>query len=120
MSGFLVLDASTRCVSIGSIDPGQVPAGHSKVTITDADFEAVRRGDKRVLDGGTLQDTGRVQADANRVTIEQQARQALADNATFLAIATPTAAQNAAQAKALTRQVNGLIRLMLGILDATT
>lgn len=57
-------------------------------------------------------------AEANRTTIEQQARTALNGNAAFLAIATPTAAQNAAQIKALTRQVNGLIRLVLGQLDA--
>ncbi len=49
----------------------------------------------------------------NRSELEKKAVQALANNATFLAIATPTAAQNAAQAKALTRQVNALIRLQL-------
>jgi hypothetical protein len=49
----------------------------------------------------------------NRRTLEARARAALADNAAFLAIASPTAGQNAAQAKALTRQVNALIRLAL-------
>lgn len=53
----------------------------------------------------------------NGATLKTKAQQALAANATFLAIPTPTAAQNAAQAKALTRQVNGLIRLALGRLD---
>lgn len=53
----------------------------------------------------------------NERSIRDKARQALAANATFLAIATPTAAQNAAQAKALTRQVNGIIRLLLSELQ---
>lgn len=55
----------------------------------------------------------------NRRTIAQAARDALAANRTFLALAAPTNAQNAAQIKALTRQVNGLIRLVIGQLDAT-
>jgi hypothetical protein len=59
-------------------------------------------------------------ADTNRTTIVEQATTALTDNATFIAIATPTTAQNAAQIKALTRQVNKLIRLAIGKLDATT
>jgi hypothetical protein len=55
----------------------------------------------------------------NRRTIEASAAQALAANRTFLAIASPTNAQNAAQVKALTRQMNALIRLTLGHLDGT-
>lgn len=52
--------------------------------------------------------------ETNTADIRTKAATALTNNAAFLAIATPTAAQNAAQAKALTRQVNGLIRLLLG------
>jgi hypothetical protein len=59
------------------------------------------------------------QAEGNRRTIEGQAAQALDGNRTFLAVASPTNAQNAAQVKALTRQVNGLIRLVLDRLDGT-
>ncbi len=59
-----------------------------------------------------------VTAATNGATIRQQALAALDANATFLALATPTAAQNAAQIKALTRQNNGLIRLVLGKLDS--
>ena len=55
----------------------------------------------------------------NRTALEQQAANALTGNRTFLAIASPTNAQIAAQAKALTRQSNGVIRLLLGKLDAT-
>jgi len=54
-----------------------------------------------------------VTADTNRGTIEDRLRTALAGNATYLAIATPTAAQTTAQAKALTRQVSALIRHQL-------
>ena len=43
--------------------------------------------------------------------IRTKALQALTANATFLAIASPTTAQTAAQVKALTRQVSALIRL---------
>jgi hypothetical protein len=53
-------------------------------------------------------------ADALRVA----AKQAIADNKAFVAT-TPSAAQVAAQVKALSRQQNGLIRLLLGQLDAT-
>lgn len=58
-------------------------------------------------------------ADSNRTTIEQQADAALAANTTFINIASPTNAQNAAQIKALTRQNNKLIRLAIGRLDGT-
>ncbi len=53
----------------------------------------------------------------NAAALKTKAAQALTANATYLAIPTPTAAQNAAQAKALTQQVNALIRLLLGSLD---
>lgn len=42
-----------------------------------------------------------------------EATTAIADNQTFLNIASPTNAQNAAQIKALTRQMNRVIRLLL-------
>ena len=55
---------------------------------------------------------------ANKTTIESQALTALANNKTYLGI-TPTTAQNTAQIKALTRQMNGVIRLLLNKLDGT-
>ena len=55
----------------------------------------------------------------NRQTIEASARSALTANRTYVALASPTNAQNAAQVKALTRQINGVIRLLLNALDGT-
>lgn len=55
---------------------------------------------------------------ANAATIRSRAASALTANAAFLALATPTAAQTAAQIRALTRQVDGLIRLAISALDS--
>lgn len=55
----------------------------------------------------------------NRREIETLARAAMAANRAFLGTASPTAAQNAAQFKALTRQVNRLMRLALNEMDGT-
>lgn len=49
----------------------------------------------------------------NTQDLHGKARQALTANATYLAISAPTAAQNTAQVKSLTRQVNALIKLQL-------
>lgn len=55
----------------------------------------------------------------NDETLRQQALTALAANRTYIGRASPTAAQQTAQIKALTQQNNGLIRLLLGLLDGT-
>jgi hypothetical protein len=57
---------------------------------------------------------------SNVAVIQQRAQQALLANATYLAIPNPTAGQNVAQVQALTKECNGLIRLLLGILDSTS
>lgn len=57
--------------------------------------------------------------EANGGTLRTQAETALTGHRTFLAIASPTNAQVAAQVKALTRSDLALIRLALGKLDAT-
>lgn len=49
----------------------------------------------------------------DRKTLADAAQQALADNATFLAIGTPNNAQVLAQVRALTRQSNQLIRRLV-------
>lgn len=55
---------------------------------------------------------------ANADTLRGRAQAALAANVTFLAIGSPTTAQVTAQAKALTRQVDALIRLAINLTDS--
>lgn len=52
----------------------------------------------------------------NLLQLFQQARTAIANNNTFLGIASPTTAQAVSQVQALTRQMNKLIRVDLGLL----
>lgn len=59
-------------------------------------------------------------AQTNADSLVSKARTALTNNNTFLAIASPTAAQVATQVKALTRQVNALIKLEIQDLADTT
>lgn len=55
-------------------------------------------------------DSGEVVAQRD---LHGKARLALTGNTTFLGVANPSNAQNAAQLKALTRQVNAMIRLVV-------
>jgi hypothetical protein len=54
-----------------------------------------------------------------RSTLQAQAENALAQNRAAIAAAAPTNAQVIAQVKNLSAQNNALIRLVLGLLDAT-
>lgn len=56
---------------------------------------------------------------ANEETLRGQALQALQGNRDFINLPAPTNAQTLAQVKALTRQSNGVIRMLLGELDGT-
>lgn len=63
-----------------------------------------------------------VTANTTAATITTQATTALGVNRTFLALATPTNAQVVAQVRALTRQNNGIIRLLVNrasLIDGT-
>jgi hypothetical protein len=51
---------------------------------------------------------------ARLIAIEAKAAQAFASNNTYLGLASPSAAQTTTQVQRLTREVNGLLRLLLG------
>lgn len=55
----------------------------------------------------------------NAADLRTKATNAISGNITALGVANPTNAQVIAQVKALTRQNNALIRLLLGQLDVT-
>jgi hypothetical protein len=74
------------------------------------------------FENGVLVSTRTVTKPADQVnleTITEQAVTALNDNTTYIALSNPSNAQVAAQVKALTRQNNKIIRLILGRLDST-
>lgn len=56
--------------------------------------------------------------ESNRRTLHAQAEAALAANRTYLALASPTNAQNAAQLRALTQQMQRVIRIVTAQFDA--
>lgn len=56
----------------------------------------------------------------HRQTIVANAQLALASNDTFLALATPTQTQTLTQVQRLTRQCNGIVRVLLDQFDTAT
>lgn len=59
-------------------------------------------------------------AQTNAQTLQQQPLNAIAGNITYINTASPTAAVTTAQVKALSRQVNALIKLFFNQTDDTT
>lgn len=56
---------------------------------------------------------------SNRADLVNKAQQALTANATYLALASPSTAQNTAQIQRLTREASALIRLLTEAFDTT-
>lgn len=71
------------------------------------------------VNGTVTYDSASTTEGQNEQAIRDAAAQALATNRTYVALANPTAAQTAAEVKALARQMNGVIRLLLNNLDGT-
>jgi len=98
---------------------------YDRILIDDMDYVVLRDGqeiERRPATEQELAVTPPLPLDATevvRATLTDQATTALVNNRSFLAIASPTNAQNAAQIKALTRQMNALIRMTLNQLDAS-
>lgn len=78
---------------------------------------AQRAAAAAVLAGWDFSDTAQQARDdakqPERTQLRQAAVQSLADNATYLAIATPTQAQVVAQVRALTQQTNRIIKRLV-------
>lgn len=84
------------------------------------DFQVVRRTSPAGFTDTVEWKAGREPVEqVNERNIRDAARQALATNRTYAQRATPTAAQTTAQVKALSQQQNGIIRLLLNLLDGT-
>lgn len=72
--------------------------------------------------GNVIASTPRVRdvtIEVNQSTLVSRATAALTANATYLGIAAPTNAQVVAQVQLLTKECNGIIRLLLSQLDST-
>lgn len=95
----------------GDPDTMPVPPGVTQVVAVPEGAPAESGGS---YVGGVF--TGRPPSNAE--VIGQRLDAAIDANKTFLAIAQPTNAQAVAQVQALTRQVQGLLRLQRGRLDA--
>lgn len=82
----------------------------------DANGAPLTAAQARALIAATPEGTAAV----NEKSLRDKAATALTANATYLGIASPTNAQNLAQIRSLTRQMNALIRITVRALDTTT
>lgn len=106
MSNMTIAERVKQAADAGRLDPNQI-------------LRAVQKG---WLDQ-SYADPAVVQRDAvhtlNRNTLLGKVQTALDNNDVYLSRTAPTTAQNTAQIKALTRQVNALLRLVSEQLDNT-
>lgn len=94
-------------------------AGTATVLREPTTAQAVASAAAPILAAEAAANNVAAQQAANAETMRVSAVNALAANVNFLAIASPSTAQVTAQVKALTRQVDALIRLVGGQLDST-
>lgn len=114
------------------LDQSQTP--NPVVAVTSTDDQALIAGADNFIDvtsvtpqpavGWTYDPVARTFSEpvalTNRAALLSKAQAAIQTNATYLALAAPTAAQSQAQVAALTRQVNALIRIVAQLLDSTS
>lgn len=108
----VTIDGTVQTVIEHQGDPALiiVPPGASAVPVADGD---------RAESGGTYSGgTFSPRPMRNEEVIGQRLDAAIDANRTFLVLASPTLAQNAAQIRALTQQINGLLRVVRNRLDA--
>lgn len=113
MAWFIVHRADTgEAVSVGQIVADPLPAGLVSVPITDTEGQGIINGTKRwEAATRTVVDVPRPLTDQERDALLAKADPALAANAAFLDDTNVTNAEAVTQLKAVTRQVNALIRL---------
>lgn len=99
------------------------PAGHTARNLDDTE-KHVSVGWRRLNNTWVEPDPNAPKTDeqireGNRATLAERAAAALDANRTYLALTSPTNAQNLAQIRLLTRECTALIRLLLNRLDGT-
>lgn len=98
-----------------------VDIDHTTITVTHPQAtEQVRNTIQTIIDNYVLDPTRAALGPGGQGGLLAKAQKALATNATFLAIGSPTAAQVRDQTIMLTREMNGIIKLALGQFDDLT
>lgn len=87
----------------------ETTAAHRRYRVTDDAGAVIGEDVEQILTG----------SEANAQTLRDRAGAALAANATYLALSSPTAAQNTTQVQRVTKECSALIRLALNLLDST-
>lgn len=117
MSYYLILtDHGITTVPVQADTPEELAAFLAGQEGTVSAIELVNTAE--VAGDGTIPPSF-IDRQANRAELIAKSEQALSINKTFLALAAPTNAQALAQIQMLTRECDGLIRLLIGKLDLT-